>query len=466
MPLSTIEESGVRDSTPKKSPRNKSGDLGSSSTARVSRPDRYTLHLTEIQLQFDERIRTLCLVICASAVLFAAAWYGREILVPFLLALALKYLLCPLVNVLSCAGLNCRWRIPRGMAIALSIIIAFGLLSGLTGLVTHSVIAFASHASAYDERVEEIINLSFQVAETLQSAFGETGNATAAPHGQDEAHHISMQEVQTELQLQAREVDLSALVTLLLGTLKGLAENTLYILLFLVFLLVADKEPATPHIAYATGEAPPEGHDSQAASNRLIFVYIKGKLLLSCFVSSAHGLALWAVGLDLWLVFAILTFALNFIPNVGMVCAVLLPMPLVVLDPAFGTLQIAIAFFVPAAVGTLSKDVLEPLMIGHSTSLQPVVLMLAILVWGSVWGITGMLLAVPITAVARIYLLGIDHPLSKYVARKIAGTDSTAEEEEEAAAKEAARTRLRLHKIALYARGVPRHLQERATVLV
>ena len=47
-------------------------------------------------------------------------------------------------------------------------------------------------------------------------------------------------------------------------------------------------------------------------------------------------------------------------------------------------MQIACAFFVPGLFGVISKDVLEPLLIGKSTALQPVALMLAIMIWGSV----------------------------------------------------------------------------------
>ena len=68
----------------------------------------------------------------------------------------------------------------------------------------------------------------------------------------------------------------------------------------------------------------------------------------------------------------------------GMFIAVFLPMPLVALDPHFSNVQIACAFLVPGLFGVVSKDVLEPLLIGKSTALQPVALMLAIMIWGSV----------------------------------------------------------------------------------
>ena len=58
-------------------------------------------------------------------------------------------------------------------------------------------------------------------------------------------------------------------------------------------------------------------------------------------MGAVHAAVLFAIGLDLWLVFAILTFWLNFVPNVGMATAVLLPMPLVAFDPAFSHLQVS-----------------------------------------------------------------------------------------------------------------------------
>jgi len=123
----------------------------------------------------------------------------------------------------------------------------------------------------------------------------------------------------------------------------------------------------------------------------------------------------------------VLTFLLNFIPNIGMATSVLLPMPVVLLDPKFGLPSAAVSFFCPLLAGLAAKDILEPLLIGHSTSLQPVAVLFAIMLWGSVWGATGMVLAVPITAVVRIYLAALEHPLPRYFASLLAGKEGLAE---------------------------------------
>ena len=82
-------------------------------------------------------------------------------------------------------------------------------------------------------------------------------------------------------------------------------ENMIYILLFLVFMLVGESEIAKKNVASDEAE-------------QQIYVYIRGKLALSCLVASAHAMTLWAIGCELWLVFFVLTFSLNFVPNIGM----------------------------------------------------------------------------------------------------------------------------------------------------
>jgi len=110
-----------------------------------------------------------------------------------------------------------------------------------------------------------------------------------------------------------------------------------------------------------------------------------------------------------------LAFWLNFIPNVGAVVAVLLPMPLVVLDPAISTAGMVLAFLLPFLVHSVVGNVLEPLVFGQSLDLHPVAILFTLMVWAMLWGITGMVLAVPITAVLKIHLSAVDHPAARFL---------------------------------------------------
>ena len=73
------------------------------------------------------------------------------------------------------------------------------------------------------------------------------------------------------------------------------------------------------------------------------------------------------------------------------------------------------------SVHAVVGNILEPVFFGHSMELQPIVVLLSLMLWGSLWGIAGMVLAVPITAVLRIPLMHVDHPLPRYLARVLVG---------------------------------------------
>jgi len=370
-------------------------------------------NLSEKQKNHDERIRTLCFVIMASAVVYYLVLTLRAVLVPFFLALAIKYVLTPMIDFFSCDQKaypetlgTLRWRLHRGAAIFIAMLVAAGALAFLGVLLFRSVALFASHASMYNDRLTSIVDSSFEFVNSLERAMHPDSNGTRAAEEED------VQTGMDFLRSQVASVDVGEYISKVLENAAVALENVVYILLFLVFMLVGEAEFMHKARLKANDEAEEQ-----------IYVYIRGKLSLSCLVAGAHGLTLWVIGCDLWLVFFILTFSLNFVPNVGMFIAVVLPMPFVALDPHYEALQIASAFLVPAVVGIVSKDVLEPWLIGNSTSLQPVALMLAIMIWGSVWGLTGMILAVPMTAVLRIHLSHIDPPLTRYVASTLDGSE-------------------------------------------
>ena len=86
--------------------------------------------LSSREQAIDERIRTLCLVILALAVLAAGAYTLKSILVPFVLALALKYLLTPLIDLLACKETSCPLKLPRGLAVFLSLLLTLGARMG------------------------------------------------------------------------------------------------------------------------------------------------------------------------------------------------------------------------------------------------------------------------------------------------------------------------------------------------
>ena len=367
--------------------------------------------LSTRQQRQDERIRTLCLVVLSVAVLYMAALYLNTILVRFVLALALRYLIMPLIDIISCQhAKSCRFRIPRALAIVIALLVAAGILTALGIIIASSIGRFAANSELYGKRVERLV----EGAANLTSHWDLFDDGTGSLRG---ANSTTIKHTLGELA--KSHLSVSNLILGLLGRTAHIVENTVYILLFLAFLLAGSKTKESLGEAHSVS-GPAAVH---AEAEDKIYRYIRGKVAISLVVASGDALVLWAVGLKdgMWLVFSVLTFLLNFVPNVGMAIGCCLPMPMVLLDPHFGPLAILIAFIAPLTLGLIAKDVLEPWLIGGATSLTPVAVLLSVMLWGSVWGLTGMVLAVPLTAVIRIYLAGLEHPLPRYFALVLSG---------------------------------------------
>mmetsp|Transcript_21243 Transcript_21243/g.45127 ORF Transcript_21243/g.45127 Transcript_21243/m.45127 type:complete len:404 (-) Transcript_21243:226-1437(-) len=364
-------------------------------------------YLTSLEKNVDQRIRTLCLVICASAVIAAAAYYLKGILIPFVLALALSYLLTPIIDILSCAHCKCKYSMPRAIATIIAFAIALGTLFVIGIIVGDSIARFTANAGMYRARMEHLLNMAYNATRDIQQELGMSNGGGHTAADMDVASLDAIKEFM-------RRLSVTDIILTFLGSAAHMTEDVIYILLFLVFMLLSHS----PHGAHGT--TPKTGFHAHA--DEQIYTYIRGKVLISTWVALVHSSILYLVGQELWLVFGLLAFWLNFIPNIGMFTAVCLPMPIIVLDPKYSSIEIAVAFFGPLISGVVSKDVLEPIVIGGGAGLHPVIVLLAIMLWGSVWGLTGMVLAVPMTAVCRIYLANTNHPLTRWMASVLSGS--------------------------------------------
>ena len=108
-------------------------------------------------------------------------------------------------------------------------------------------------------------------------------------------------------------------------------------------------------------------------------------------------------------VMGLLAFALNFIPNVGPIVAVILPLPLVLLAPGGASLSSLGAIIVlPTIVHMVIGHLIEPSVMGDSLELDPIVILLSLMLAGVIWGPVGMLLATPMTVAGKIMIDRVD----------------------------------------------------------
>jgi AI-2 transport protein TqsA len=136
--------------------------------------------------------------------------------------------------------------------------------------------------------------------------------------------------------------------------------------------------------------------------------YIVATAGLSAATGALVGLTLTLLGVPLAMAFGLFAFLLNFIPSIGSVIAVLLPLPVVLMSPDISGTTALLAIAIPSVIQFGIGNGLAPKILGDLLDLHPVVILLALMFWGTLWGVIGMLLATPITASLKILFARLD----------------------------------------------------------
>jgi predicted PurR-regulated permease PerM len=129
--------------------------------------------------------------------------------------------------------------------------------------------------------------------------------------------------------------------------------------------------------------------------------YVGIKVLTSAATGLISYVVLKVVGVDFASFWAVLIFLLNFIPTIGSIIATAFPSILTLVQ--FDTLgPFIVTVTVLTSVQFCIGSLIEPKLMGNRLNLSPIVILLSLGLWGSIWGIPGMFLCVPITVIIMI----------------------------------------------------------------
>jgi len=339
-------------------------------------------------VQRELRIQTVCLLVLAILAAAAAAYWLKPVLIPFVLAFFFTYSLLPIADLLR------RFvKLPRWLALVVTLLVGSGLLAGVALITTASIKEFAANSQSY---VLQLHVLRESAIESLPlQRFG-----------------LNPQDVEASL-LEGSEQYVGKFLRSSLDGVLGFLSNSVMVFIFMVFLLLGKLT------APAASDRPSTGILGEIERN--IERYIIAKLLISLATGTLHGLILLALGVPFAVVFGVLAFLLNFIPNLGPVIATLLPLPVVLLNPELSPLVKVLAIALPGVLQTVSGNVVEPKWMGDSLDLHPITVLITLVFFGMLWGLAGMFLATPITAIVRILFekMEVTRPLSRVMAGKL-----------------------------------------------
>jgi AI-2 transport protein TqsA len=210
------------------------------------------------------------------------------------------------------------------------------------------------------------------------------------------------------------DYDFSSIFNQLLNSITDLFSRTFIIGFYVLFLFVEENVFRTKLQYLYPNKS--KFNDVSVTLDRIstaISKYISLKTLVSLITGVSSFIALLIIGVDTPLFWAFLIFILSFIPVVGALVAVLFPATIALFQ--FGDLThfflvLGIIGFIQLIVG----NILEPRIMGNSLNVSSLVVILSLSFWGMIWGITGMVLSVPITVIMIIFFS--QFPATKSVA--------------------------------------------------
>ena len=174
-------------------------------------------------------------------------------------------------------------------------------------------------------------------------------------------------------------------------------------LIYAVFFLYYSKSFRAFFIYQFDKSSHPDIKETLSQIKSTVRSYIQGMGLVIIILSVLNTLGLWIIGIDYALFWGVLAGFLAIIPYVGTVIGGLLPLlyAIATSDYTWQPAAVAIYYFV---VQQLEGNIITPKVVGKQVDLNPLISLFALVFFASIWGIGGIILALPITSVLRIIL--------------------------------------------------------------
>jgi predicted PurR-regulated permease PerM len=325
-------------------------------------------------------------------------WLFSGVLLPFAAAFALGYLLNPVVDRLERFGFNRLGATLLIMACFVLVLVSISILIG--PVVWRQLVSFTEALPAYAVKLEELISaetarLSRDYGGVLMDKFGLGNNGGS-----------ELASATNDLVAQAAQWAASFLKSLLT---RGAALVSLISLLVVtpvvVFYMLLDWGKM---IATIDGLVPLRHRETVRALAREIDTamagFLRGQALVCLFLGAWYGIGLSLIGLNFGLLIGITAGILSFIPYVGSLTALVLSSTVAIVQdwPQWKLLAMSLGVFLIGQF--LEGNVLSPKLVGESVGLHPVWLIFALLAFGSLFGFTGLITAVPFAAAAGVIL--------------------------------------------------------------
>ena len=348
-----------------------------------------------LQRPFD--IRSVALTGLFLLALFYTIYFLRSLLLPIVLALLLSYLLRPIVRGLA------RIKISTHLGSAL-------LLLALVGGLAYAISFLAAPASGWLEKApysmhqlqQKMLPLKKPMEQVAQAS-GAIENMTAPSPPQQKTQTVEVKQhpLTDKLMVQTPEFVVSILTMLILLYFLLAYDGVFLAKIIKLMPTLSDKKRA---VSIA--------HEIEGQVSRYLFTIT----IINCCLGLAVGLTVGLLGLPNPAMWGVMVAILNFIPYLGALAGIVF----MTLGAVLSYNSFGYALLFPASylvLASLEGNFITPMVMGRSLTLNPVLVLLSLTFWGWMWGIVGVVLAVPILAAFKIFCSHIEpmEPLAEFM---------------------------------------------------
>ncbi|OOF46163.1 AI-2E family transporter [Rodentibacter trehalosifermentans] len=320
--------------------------------------------------------RTL-LGIAAVVVILAGIKLAAEIVVPFLLALFIAIICSPIIKSMTDR------RVPHWLAMVLLFVLISLIFFFLVGLINSSAREFTQSIPQYKTLLSERVNDLMVLVQRFNLPVS-----------------FSRETIQDNLDPSV----IMNFVSRVLLNFSGVVSNAFVLVLVVIFML--SEAPTMKHkFAVVISTTPNNVEKEERHIDRIlqgVIGYLGIKSITSLLTGIAVFILLEACGVQYAILWATLSFLLNYIPNIGSIIAAIPIIVQALLLNGFG-IGFGVAIGV-IAINMVIGNILEPKMMGQRLGLSTLVVFLSLLFWGWLLGTVGMLLSVPLTMALKIAL--------------------------------------------------------------
>lgn len=339
----------------------------------------------------------------------------QNLFLPFVIAYLLYFLFAPLNRFLTSK------RIPLAVAGIIDIAIIFSMAYVAGKFVIDSLMSFQSEFGAYESKLTSLIISTAESVGINDPSLKDFSLAKALEN-----------------------LDYGSLAGGLVNSTIDLMGYVLFVIFFFAFILpghnsiykAIEKRVVSPKkFAVMKRKQHPEevkndeegqtSDDLEKEATKLestfiripqqIQKYVLTKITMNVMAGMTVWLILMLIGVPHPQIWGVLTAILNFIPTIGSAFATILPVLMTLVQTgSIGSALLVLG--VMAVVQTFYFNFLEPMILGKRLNLNPLVILISVLVWGYIWGIAGMFLAVPLTAILKIVISNFDSKNMQFIA--------------------------------------------------